>query len=157
MVVGPDGSKVFSLGSREVDSVSRSEKDVALSQTKDPILHFLEQVRRHGHKSPDPIADVFSEEAVEPAGLYGRQTLLSDVPQQNARELGAAPCRGCESRFSTDERANPLRIGLIQIALRHVRRVQIPTQDRSSSRNRPLSLRRRGNFASTALRSGRVR
>lgn len=123
-----------------MDGVPGSKEETAFSKTEDSILHFLEQVFRHGHETPHSLAHVFPEEAMKRASLRGRETLLPDVPQENARQLGAAPCGRSESRLPADESPDPFGIRLVQVALRDVGRVQIPTQERSSSRKRALSL-----------------
>ena len=68
------------------------------------------------------------------------QRAFAHVSKKNAGQLGATPRRRSEARLAPYERTHAWGVGLVQVAFRDVRRVEVEAHDRSSSRNLPLSV-----------------
>ena len=155
-VVGPhfrqprvsSGDKVDRIAGPQVDA-RRQIADCGLDVSQDGLGDRVEQ--------PHAVLDVFHEGAAEFESLAAGEPFLADVTMKDARHLRQAQGRRLEIIISANERPYALGIRLVDIALRHVRRVEIQAQERSCSRKRPLSPCTCGKRASHASRSGSPR
>lgn len=118
-------------------------------------LDVPENTVRDRGQSPRTPFDVLQKGFSQCQSLRPTEPFFPNMPLENTGELGEAEGGRVQVRFAFHQPADQSRVGFVNVAFRHVRGIQVDAQDRSSSRNLPLSPRTCGNRASQASRSGR--
>ena len=156
LVVAPDLCETGVTCRHEMDRIACSQVQ-ASGKVANRRLDVPENTVRDREQSPRTSCNVLQKGFSQRQSLRPTEPSFPYVALEDTGELGKAEGGRVQVRFAFHQPADQSRVGFINIAFRHVCGIQVDAQDRSSSRNRPLSPRTCGNRASQASRSGRER
>jgi hypothetical protein len=122
-----------------MNGIAGAQEQARHAQPADTFLHLVQKLVGDWQQIPNTGSQILAKKILQLIRLAARQIALSNMPEKHASQLRPAPAGRRQTSLSFHQLPNALGVRLVEIALRDVGCVEIEAQERSSSRNLPLS------------------